>query len=70
MVFGVVTPHGVRGRLVAVLATGVVLVSTARRRSAVVGFLPRLSAAMRGWITLLATLVVHSPAAATCTTAL
>ena len=67
-ILGVGTPRGLQGRLVAVIATLLVLVSNARRRFAAVRSSHRLSTAMRGRITLPTTLVVNSSAAETCTT--
>jgi transposase len=64
---GVGTPRGLQGRLAAIIATLLVLVSAARRRFVVIGSSHRLIAALRGSLPA-STTILPSSAAATCTT--
>jgi transposase len=61
------TPRGLQGRLAAVIATLLVLMSPSRRRVTAISWSHRLMAAMRGRLAL-PTLVVNFSATATCTT--
>ena len=65
---GLGTPRGLQGRLSALIATLLVLLSAARRRSVAIAASCRVIAAMRGWFPFATTNVVNSSAAATCTT--
>ena len=65
---GLGTPRGLQGRLPAMIATLLVLLGTARRRSVAISASFRVIAAMRGWFSSATTIVVNSSAAATCTT--
>jgi transposase len=65
---GVGTPRGLQGRVAAVIAMLLALLSGVRRRFGLIrASLPFLTI-MRGWATTPTTLVVNSSAAATCTT--
>ena len=65
---GVGTPRGLQGRLAAVLAMLVVVVSAVRRRVAAISASIRVTAVMRGRFTASTTLNVNSSAVTTCTT--
>ena len=65
---GVGTPRGLQGRLAAVIATLLVLLGLSRRRFIAIRAPCRVIAGLRGWFPSATTLVVHSSAAATCTT--
>ena len=65
---GVGTPRGLQGRLAAVIATLLVLLSSARHRVTRISWSHRLMKAMRGRRLFPTTLLINSSAAATCTT--
>jgi len=66
-ILGVGTPRGLQGRVAAVIVTLLVLLSAARRRVVPIRTVCRVIVAMRGRRLLPTTLLVNSPAAATCT---
>jgi transposase len=65
---GVGTPRGLQGRMLAIIATLLVLVNSARPRFAALCSWPRLFGIRRGWIAVPTTLIINSSAATTCTT--